>query len=114
MYSEILILAMLRQGPRHGYEIKKEIDRALGGMVSLNNKTLYLALKRFEERGAVTRQVVPHEGKPNRHLYHLTERGVELLHTLLCDFPPEQAANEAEFFTRVAFFEFLEPQEREV
>ena len=54
MYSEILILAMLQQGPRHGYEIKKDIDRALGGMVSLNNKTLYLVLKRFEEMGAVT------------------------------------------------------------
>jgi DNA-binding PadR family transcriptional regulator len=113
MYSEIVILAMLHQGPRHGYEIKKDIERALGGMVPLNNKTLYLTLKRFEERGAVTRQVIPQEGKPNRHLYHLTERGVELLHTLLCNFPPDLAANEAEFFTRVAFFELLGPPERE-
>jgi DNA-binding PadR family transcriptional regulator len=113
MYSEIVILAMLHQGPRHGYEIKKDIERALGGMVPLNNKTLYLTLKRFEERGAVTRQVIPQEGKPNRHLYHLTERGVELLHTLLCDFPPDLAANDAEFFTRVAFFELLGPPERE-
>ena len=39
--------------------------------------------------------------------------GIELLHASLCDFPAEQAANEAEFFTRVAFFEFLETQERE-
>ncbi len=114
MHSEIVILAMLRQGPRHGYEIKKDIERALGGTVPLNNKTLYLALKRFEERGAVTRQVIPQEGKPNRHLYYLTERGVALLHTLLCDFPPDLAANEAEFFTRVAFFEFLDLPEREV
>ena len=113
MYSEIIILAMLHQGPRHGYEIKKDIERALGGMVPLNNKTLYLALKRFEEMGAVTRQVISQEGKPNRHLYQLTERGVELLHASLCDFPPEQAANEAEFFTRVAFFEDLDPQERQ-
>ncbi len=80
MYSEIVILAMLHQGPRHGYEIKKDTERALGGMVPLNNKTLYLALKRFEEMGAVTRQVIPQEGKPNRHLYQLTERGIELLH----------------------------------
>ena len=113
MYSEILILAMLRQGPRHGYEIKKDIDRALGGMVTLNNKTLYLALKHFEEMGAVTRQVIPQEGKPNRHLYQLTERGVELLQVSLQDFPSEQAGNDAEFFTRVAFFDLLEAQERE-
>ena len=113
MYSEILILAMLRQGPRHGYEIKKDLDRALGGMVTLNNKTLYLALKHFEELGAVTRQVIPQEGKPNRHLYQLTERGAELLQVSLRDFPASQTGSDAEFFTRVAFFEYLEPQERE-
>ena len=113
MYSEILILAMLRQGRRHGYEIKKDIDRALGGMVVLNNKTLYLALKHFEESGAVTRQVIPQEGRPNRHLYELTERGSELLHAYLRDFPAGLASNDAEFFTRVAFFDVLEGQERE-
>src|SRR2546428_8403457 len=113
MYSEILILAMLRQGPRHGYEIKKDIDRALGGMVTLNNKTLYLALKHFEEGGAATRQVTPQEGKPNRHLYQLTERGIDLLQAYLQDFPASQASNDAEFFTRVAFFDYLEVPERE-
>lgn len=113
MYSEILILAMLRQGPRHGYEIKKDIDRALGGIVVLNNKTLYLALKHFEEQGAVTRQVIPQEGKPNRHLYELTERGSELLHVSLREFPAALASNDAEFFTRVAFFDLLEGPERE-
>jgi DNA-binding PadR family transcriptional regulator len=113
MYSEILILAMLRQGPRHGYEIKKDIDRALGGMVVLNNKTLYLALKHFEEIGAVTRQVIPQEGKPNRHLYELTECGIELLQASLRDFPASQVSSDAEFFTRVAFFDYLEVPERE-
>jgi DNA-binding PadR family transcriptional regulator len=113
MYSEILILAMLRQRPQHGYELKKCIDFALGGTVSLNNKVLYPALKQFEELEAVVRQVVPQEGKPNRHIYHLTERGIELLHAYLCDFPPHYAANEAEFFTRVAFFDYLDLEERQ-
>jgi DNA-binding PadR family transcriptional regulator len=74
---------MVQQGPRHGYEIKKDIDRALRGMVSLNNKTLYLVLKRFEEMGAVTREMIQQTGKPNRHLYALTERGVEVLQAAL-------------------------------
>ncbi len=113
MYAEIVILAMLRQRPQHGYEIKKGIEQVFGGTVALNNTILYPTLKRFEEMGAVVRQVVQQEGKPNRHLYHLTERGIALLHASLCDFPPEQAGNEAEFFTRVAFFEFLDPPERQ-
>jgi DNA-binding PadR family transcriptional regulator len=113
MYAEIVILAMLRQRPQHGYEIKKSIEQVFGGTVALNNTILYPTLKRFEEMGTVVREVVQQEDKPNRHLYHLTERGIEVLHTVLCDFPPEQAANEAEFFTRVAFFEFLNSQERQ-
>ncbi len=113
MYGEIVILAMLRQRPQHGYELKKCIELALGGTISLNNKVLYPALKRFEELGAVVREVVPQEGKPNRHIYHVTERGIDLLHSNLCDFPPEQVANDAEFFTRVAFFDYLELEERQ-
>ena len=112
MYSEILILAMLRQGPRHGYEIKKEVEEVLAGTVSLNNKTLYPMLKHFEEMGAVERRVVTQEGKPNRHVFSLTERGMELLHDLLCDFPASLAGVEAEFFTRVSFFDYLTQEEQ--
>jgi DNA-binding PadR family transcriptional regulator len=113
MYAEIVILGMLRQRPQHGYEIKKGIEQVFGGTVALNNTILYPTLKRFEEAGAVVRQVVQQDGKPNRHLYHLTERGIALLHASLCNFPPDLAANEAEFFTRVAYFEYLDPPERE-
>jgi len=59
------------------------------------------------------REVVPQAGKPPRHIYHLTERGIELLQAYLADFPPNLAGNDAEFFTRVAFFDYLEPQERQ-
>lgn len=110
MYSEIVILAMLRQRPRHGYEIKKDVERVLGTAISINNTILYPTLKHFEEVGAVVRQVVEQEGKPNRHLYELTEQGIELMEAYLRDFPPELAANDAEFFTRVAFFDYLEPE----
>jgi DNA-binding PadR family transcriptional regulator len=112
MYIEIVILALLRQRPQHGYELKKSITVALGGAVSLNNKVLYPALNKFEALGAVERHVVPQEGKPNRHIYHLTDRGIELLHTRLRDFGSEQAGSDTEFFTRVAFFDYLDVNER--
>jgi DNA-binding PadR family transcriptional regulator len=113
MYAEILILAMLRQRPQHGYEIKKSVEQAVAGSISLNNKVLYPTLKHFEEVGAVIRHVEPQVGKPNRHVYELTERGIELLHAYLSDFPPDLAGSDAEFFTRVAFFDYLELPERQ-
>src|SRR5260370_7797656 len=103
MYGEIVILAMLRQRPQHGYEIKKGIGQVFGGTVALNNTVLYPTLKRFEEAGAVVRQVVQQEGKPNRHLYHLTERGIEPLHTSLFAFPPEHPPHAPESLTRPSF-----------
>src|SRR5260370_11762878 len=112
MYSDILILAMRAQGQRHGYEIKKDIDKAVGGLVVLNNKTLYRALRRFEESGTLTRQVISTIGKPDRHVYELTEGGAQVMNGLLADFGPDQARSDPEFFTRVAFFGFLDSQRR--
>jgi len=112
MYAEIVILATLSTRPQHGYEIKKGVERALGGKIPLNNKTLYPALKRFEEMGAVQREVVRQQGKPDRHIYQLTERGSEVLQALLQDFLPDLLRNDAEFLVRVAFFHLLEPEIR--
>jgi DNA-binding PadR family transcriptional regulator len=112
VYADILILANLQSGPQHGYEIKKRIERFLGGSVSMNNKVLYPTLKRFEEMGALQRTVERQEGKPDRHVYQLTERGTEILQALLREFNPELAGHDSEFYTRLAFFHLLEPEAR--
>jgi DNA-binding PadR family transcriptional regulator len=112
MYADIIILASLQIQPRHGYEIKKFVERSLGGSISMNNKVLYPILKRFEEMGALQRTVQRQAGKPDRHVYKLTERGMEILQALLREFTPELLANDAEFFTRLAFFHLLEPETR--
>lgn len=112
MYTEILILANLVHGPQHGYEIKKHIQHVLGPAFAPGNRQLYSALHRFEELGAVTREVERQLGKPDRHIYRLTDAGHEALHELLGAFPPGVAANDAEFLVRVAFFFLLEPEAR--
>jgi DNA-binding PadR family transcriptional regulator len=112
LYADILILATLQSGPQHGYDIKKRIERFLGGSVLMNNKVLYPTLKRFEEMGALQRTVERQEGKPDRHVYRLTERGTEILQGLLREFTLELAGNDAEFYTRLAFFHLLEPEAR--
>ena len=112
MYSDILILVMLGNRPMHGYEIKKRVEQVLGGSVALNNKTLYPTLKRFEEMGAVQREVVRQEGKPDRHMYSITDHGRELMQMLLQDASPEVLSNNAEFLVRVSLFNLLEPGAR--
>jgi DNA-binding PadR family transcriptional regulator len=111
-YIEILILRRLRSGPAHGYELRKRVEQTTG--VVMHNNSLYPALKRFEEAGAVTKTAEPAEGRPPRLVYTLTDVGHELLHDMLADLPPEQAADEAEFLARLGQFSLLNPFERTV
>ena len=48
MYVDILLLAELTTGPKHGYEIKKNVQNRLGENFELNHNTLYPALRRFK------------------------------------------------------------------
>jgi DNA-binding PadR family transcriptional regulator len=109
-YIEILILRHLTRRPAHGYELRKRVEHTTG--VRLNNNSLYPALRRFEEAGAVTRREEPQEGRPPRLVYALTPPGRELLHDMLADLPPDQAADDYEFRTRVGQFALLDPGER--
>jgi DNA-binding PadR family transcriptional regulator len=109
-YIEILILRSLTRTPAHGYELRKRVEAVTG--VVLNNNSLYPALRRFEEAGAVTRTAHEQQGRPAKLVYELTEIGHELLHDLLADLPPEAAQDDTEFMTRLGQFSFLSAPER--
>ena len=98
---------MIRDEPRHGYEIKKRVGGVLGLGVSLNNNVLYPALKRFEDEGAVRSKLEQQEGSPARRVYRLTPKGHELLRSMLEDFSPERAQSEPAFLVRLAFLDLL-------
>jgi DNA-binding PadR family transcriptional regulator len=111
-YIEILILRRLRGGPAHGYELRKRVEETTG--VILHNNSLYPALKRFEEAGAVTKTAEPQPGRPPRLVYTLTDTGRELLHDMIADLPADQAADDAEFMARLGQFSVISPAERSV
>ncbi|MDO3408935.1 PadR family transcriptional regulator [Saccharibacillus sp. CPCC 101409] len=110
MYADILILGQLLTGPKHGYEIKKNVQEALGDTFELNNNALYPALRRFLAMGAMTKEIEKGDGKPDRHVYLLTETGEETFNELVRDFPEKAAVNQIEFLVRVALFERLNPE----
>lgn len=48
------LLALLREGPRHGYQLKTEFEAATGGVWPLNVGQVYTTLDRLERDGLVT------------------------------------------------------------
>jgi DNA-binding PadR family transcriptional regulator len=111
MYLDILILSHLRTAPVHGYELKRKV--AATTAFALHNNTLYPALRRFEDAGAVRKTAVQQEGRPPRHIYELTDVGRELLHDMVAELPAELAGSDEEFLTRLGMFDELTPAERD-
>jgi DNA-binding PadR family transcriptional regulator len=66
-----VILAMIAEKPRHGYEIIKEIEDKVGGAYAPSPGVVYPTLTLLEETGLV--EVVASEG--SKKLYGLTEAG---------------------------------------
>lgn len=109
-YVEVLILRHLMRTPAHGYQLRKHVEASTGFV--LHNNSLYPALRRFEEAGAVVKSAQPQQGRPPRHLYEITDVGRELLHDMLSELPADLAGDEAEFLARLSQFALLEAQER--
>ena len=106
------MLRVLADQDRHGYEIKKQVERILGGR-SINNNVLYPALRKFEEQGAIERvAAVADPGRPPRNVYRLTDTGHDQLQAMIADADPALLADDNEFQTRVAFFADLGADDR--
>src|SRR5919204_6710237 len=73
--AEVLILALLEQRDRHGYEIAKVIDRRSGGALKFHVASLYPTLYRLERRGLIQGRWVERAGARRRRFYRLTADG---------------------------------------
>jgi len=69
-----LVLAILEDGPAHGYAIIESLRSRSGGVFDLPEGTIYPALHRLERIGTVTsrRAVI---GGRERRVYRLSARG---------------------------------------
>jgi DNA-binding PadR family transcriptional regulator len=70
------VLALLGDGPAHGYALKVNFDAAVGpewGALSIGH--LYQVLDRLRRDGLVHSTVVPQQTRPDRTVYEITEQG---------------------------------------
>ena len=76
--AELLILALLEERARHGYEIGKLITERSEGVLRFHVASLYPLLYRLERRGWVKGEWEPAAGR-RRRCYRLTPTGVKIL-----------------------------------
>lgn len=70
-----VVLAILAEGPLHGYQIAKEMRRRSDDALELGQGVLYPILHRLEDRGLIAGEWEQSTGTPSRKRYAITERG---------------------------------------
>jgi PadR family transcriptional regulator, regulatory protein PadR len=77
--AELLVLAQLEDGRRHGYEIAHLIAARSDGTVTFHAASLYPVLYRLEQRGLIAGRWVEKAGQRRRRYYTLTASGRKVL-----------------------------------
>ena len=77
--AELLILALVEDRPRHGYDIGKLIALRSKGALRFNVASLYPLLYRLEKRGWIDGRWTERAGERRRRMYRLTAQGRKVL-----------------------------------
>ena len=108
--QEFLLLGMLKESPKHGYEIKKKAREIISLFSGVDLKSIYYPLGVLEEKGLVAK----HSGKagrwPQRFVYSLTAKGEsrfqELLSQSFLDFKRPQFSLDLSLY----FLTYMRPE----
>jgi DNA-binding PadR family transcriptional regulator len=77
--TQTLIMAVLRDGPQHGYAIAREIVRRSDKALRFGEGTLYPGLRALEDAGFVAGEWETTAAAPARKVYRLTDEGLREL-----------------------------------
>ena len=96
-------LALLADGPAHGYELRAAFQERCGPLLPpMNAGTVYNTLGRLESSGLVAGEDVPQDGRPDRRVYKITDAGrAELDNWVSRPVPATRFGDE--FFFKLAF-----------
>ena len=81
MSVQLVILGLLSEQPRHGYELRQEVERRLyATYINLSGGSLYYNLGQLERSGYVEKAWAEQKGRyPKRQVYQITPAGKEYL-----------------------------------
>jgi DNA-binding PadR family transcriptional regulator len=110
--KDLITLSMLLDGPKHGYQLKRQ-GGFIFGQGDMHNNLIYPLLRRFTDDGWVTKKQVPGERGQTRQQYSLTALGKRELISRLQQYSEQDAQSQGAFITRVGLFGAIHAKARE-
>jgi len=81
--QELLLLGLLRQGPKHGYDMKIKVKQILSLFAGVQLKSIYYPLRILEQKGLIAKKIRKVGNRPKRIVYALTLKGKQRFEELL-------------------------------
>lgn len=79
--TALLILSLLRDGDKYGYEMISQLSLRSEGVFELKEGTLYPVLHQLEREGSLQSYLSQSAAGRSRKYYRLTEKGLRTLET---------------------------------
>ena len=77
--QDLVVLGLLNEKPRYGYEIKTIIDHVMSHIIDVSSGSLYYTLKKLREQNLVEESATEKVGRrPERSIYQITAEGKRL------------------------------------
>ena len=106
---ELLLLGLLHESPKHGYEIKLKVRQILSLFAGIDLKSIYYPLSVLEKKGLVVKHITKQGRRPKRFVYALTKKGEtrfnELLTKSFLDFKRPQFSLDLSLY----FLDYIKP-----
>lgn len=83
MEKELILLGLLKEGARHGYELKGVIDEKISTFASISAGSIYYTLKGLAKDGLVSMTRKRKGRYPEKEVYRITKKGEEKFKELL-------------------------------
>ena len=77
--TELLILALLEERERHGYDLARLIEERSEGAITFHAASLYSTLYRLEDKELIEGRWIEKAGQRRRRAYRLTPAGRKVL-----------------------------------
>ena len=106
MDIKTVCLGMLTDGEASGYDLKKRFESSFGHFFPAGYGSIYPALSTLARNGLVEFEQIPQDGKPDRKVYTITEKGRQELLAGLANPNPSHKVR-SEFLATLWFAQLL-------
>ncbi|MFH0763156.1 MAG: PadR family transcriptional regulator [Candidatus Omnitrophota bacterium] len=107
---ELLLLGLLRESPKHGYDIKLKIQEILSLFAGVDLRSIYYPLRVLEKKGLLAKRIAKPGKRPQRFIYTLTPAGKNRFDELLTKSLLEVKRPQFSLDLSLYFLHYLKPE----